>query len=196
MNALFSPSAMSLLAVNLGVIVFAVRDDWSLATIMASYLLQSIIIGLFQAKKILDLKVFSTEGFKMGGHAVEPTRATQWKVVLFFLVHYGIFHAAYTVFILSEGRPYWPDVIASGTAFFANHLFSYVMNRNRAGKRMPNIGSMMFFPYIRIIPMHVFIVFGAFAAGGHFALVFFLLLKTAADEAMHAIEYYGDAGVG
>ena len=196
MNALFSPSALSLLAVNLGVIVFAVSDDWSLATILASYLVQSVIIGLFQAKKILDLKVFSTEGFKMGGHAVEPTRATQRKVVAFFLLHYGIFHAAYAAFILSEGSPYWPDVIASGTAFFANHLFSYFMNRNRAGKRMPNIGSMMFFPYIRIIPMHVFIVFGAFAAGGHFALVFFLLLKTLADEAMHAIEHYSDTVVG
>ncbi len=78
---------------------------------MASYLLQSIIIGLFQAKKILDLKVFSTEGFKMNNHAVEPTRATQWKVVLFFLVHYGIFHSVYAGFILGEGTPYWPDVL-------------------------------------------------------------------------------------
>ena len=53
MVALFSPSALSLLAVNLGVIVFAVRDDWSLATILMSYLVQSVIIGIFQAKKIL-----------------------------------------------------------------------------------------------------------------------------------------------
>ncbi len=192
MYGLFSPSALSLLAVNLGVIVFAVRDEWSLATILASYLVQSVIIGLFQAKKILDLKVFSTEGFKMGGHAVEPTRATQWKVVLFFLVHYGIFHAAYAGFILSEGTPYWPDVMLSGTAFFANHLFSYFMNRNRTGKQIPNIGSMMFFPYIRIIPMHVFIVFGFIFAGTHFALVSFLILKTLADEAMHAVEHYDD----
>ncbi len=197
MNALFSPSALSLLAVNLGVIVFAVRDEWSLATILATYLLQSVIIGIFQAKKILDLKIFSTEGFKMGGHSVEPTRATQWKVVLFFLVHYGIFHVAYAGFIVSHlGAPYWPDVLVSGAAFFANHLFSYFMNRNRAGKRIPNIGSMMFFPYVRIIPMHVFIVFGAFAAGPHFALVIFLILKTLADEAMHAIEHYNETVVG
>ena len=116
--------------------------------------------------------------------------------MLFFLVHYGIFHAVYAGFILSGGTPYWPDVLLSGPAFFANHLFSYFVNRNRAARRIPNIGSMMFFPYIRIIPMHVFIVFGAFAAGPHFSLVFFLILKTLADEAMHAIEHYGDAGVG
>jgi hypothetical protein len=170
---LFSPSALSLLAVNLGVIVFAVKDAWSLPTILASYLLQSVIIGIFQAIKMSELKVFSTDGLKINDRAVEPTPATQWTVVIFFLLHYGIFHAAYAGFILSEGRPYWPDVLLSGAAFFANHLFSYVVNRNRAGKHIPNIGSMMFFPYIRILPMHVFIVLGAFAAGPHFALVFF-----------------------
>jgi hypothetical protein len=87
MRALFSPSALWLFGVNLGVIVFAVRDEWSLPTILASCLLQSFIMGIFQAKKILDLKVFSTEGLKMGGHSVEPIRATQWWVVVFFLGH-------------------------------------------------------------------------------------------------------------
>ena len=134
----------------------------------------------------------------MGGHVVEPNRATQWKVVLFFLLHYGIFHAVYAGFILQQvGAPYWPDVLVSGTAFFANHLFSYVMNRNRAGKRMPNIGSMMFFPYIRIIPMHVFIVFGAFAAGPAFrAGVLPARRRRLADEAMHALEHYNDTLIG
>ena len=195
MSGLFSPSALSLLAVNLGVIVFAVNDEWSLPTILASYLLQSVIIGIFQAKKMSDLKVFSTDGLKINNRAVEPTPATQRTVVIFFLLHYGVFHAAYAAFISSEGRPYWPDVLLSGAAFFANHLFSYVVNRNRASKRIPNIGSMMFFPYVRIIPMHAFIMLGAFVAGPH-ALVFFLLLKTLADEAMHAIEHHSDTLIG
>ena len=124
MHALFSPSALSLLAVNLGVIVFAVRDEWSLATILASYLLQSVIIGIFQAKKMADLKVFSTDGLKINGRSVDSTPATQHMVVGFFLLHYGFFHAAYAAFILSEGQPDWPEVLLSGLAFFANHLFS------------------------------------------------------------------------
>ena len=146
MSGLFSPSALSLLAVNLGVVYFAVHDAWSLATILASYLVQSIIIGIFQAKKILDLKEFSTEGFMINDHAVEPTATTQRTVVWFFALHYGIFHAVYAMFILSAGAPYWPDVLISGTAFFANHLFSYLMNRNRPRQHLANIGSMMFFP--------------------------------------------------
>ena len=189
MQGLLSTSALSLLGVNLGVIAFAVIDDWSLATILASYLAQSVIIGLFQAKKISDLTVFSTEGFRMNDQPVDPTPATRRKVVLFFLMHYGIFHAVYAGFILSSGQPDWLDVLVSGAAFFANHLYSYVVNRNHPPRRIPNIGSMMFFPYIRIIPMHVFIVFGALAAGPTFGLVFFLILKTLADEVMHLIEH-------
>ena len=196
MSGLFSPSAYSLLAVNLGVIVFAVKDNWSLPTILASYLLQSIIIGIFQAIKMANLEVFSTDGLKINNRAVEPTPATQMTVVIFFLLHYGGFHAAYAAFILSEGRPYWQDVLLSGAAFFGNHLFSYVMNRNSAGKRIPNIGNMMFFPYVRIIPMYLFIVLGAFAMGSAGALVFFLILKTLADEAMHAIEHHSDTLIG
>jgi hypothetical protein len=189
MHGLFSPSALSLLGVNLGVIVFAVADAWSLPTILTSYLLQSIIIGIFQAKKILDLKVFSTDGFMINNHPVEPNRATQWQVVSFFALHYGIFHAVYAGFILSAGAPYWPDVLLSGGAFFANHLFSYYVNRNRPRQHLANIGSMMFFPYIRIVPMHAFIVFGAFAMEPGGGLLLFLLLKTIADEAMHMIEH-------
>ena len=190
MHGLFTRSALSLLGVNLGVIVFAVMDAWSLSTILASYWMQSVIIGIFQAKKMLDLKIFSTDGLKINDRPVAPTTATQWKVVLFFLFHYGIFHAAYAGFILSTGvTPDWLDVLLSAAAFFANHLFSYFANRNRARKSIPNIGTMMFFPYIRIIPMHIFIVFGALAAGPTFGLVFFLILKTLADEAMHVIEH-------
>ena len=54
----------------------------------------------------------------------------------------------------------------------------------------------MFFPYVRIIPMHVFILFGAFAMGSGGALVFFLILKALADEAMHALEHHSDTLIG
>jgi hypothetical protein len=189
MYQFFAPSALALLGVNLGVILFAVKDQWQLATILAIYLAQSVIIGIFQAVKMLDLKEFSTDGLKLNNHSVEPTRVTQWKMTLFFLLHYGIFHFVYAGFILSAGAPNWFDVLVAGGAFFANHLFSYFMNRNRPRKKLPNIGTMMFFPYIRIIPMHVFIMFGAFVAGPEGGLVFFLILKTLADETMHFIEH-------
>lgn len=189
MASIFSSSALSLLVVNAGVIAFAAAGGWSLPTVLASYWLQSVIIGAFQARKMWDLKTFSTDGLKINDHPVDPTPQTRRQVVLFFLLHYGVFHAAYAGFILGAGAPSWPDVLLSGAAFFANHLYSYLANRNRPRHTLANIGNMMFFPYIRIVPMHAFIVFGALAAEPGSALVFFMILKTLADETMHVIEH-------
>ncbi|RDV01105.1 DUF6498-containing protein [Undibacter mobilis] len=190
MEALVSRSSWALLGVNLGVIGLAVTQDWSLATVLASYWLQSIIIGLFQAQKMADLTVFSTEGVKMNDVPVQPTVATKRGMVAFFLVHYGFFHLVYAMFIVQYGAIAWGDVALSGLAFFANHLFSYLDNRGRVRKVPPNIGTMMAFPYIRILPMHAFIIGGALlAATGGWAIALFMALKTIADEAMHIIEH-------
>jgi len=189
MGQLFSNSALSLLVVNAGVISFAVASAWSLPTVLASYWLQSVIIGVFQAKKMSDLKTFSTDGFKINDRPVKPTPETRRQVVQFFLLHYGLFHFAYGGYILSLGAPSWPDVLLSGAAFFANHLYSYVVNRDRPRRIPANIGSMMCFPYIRVVPMQGFILYGALAAVPGSELVFFMILKTLTDEAMHAIEH-------
>jgi len=190
MQALYSRSSLALLCVNLGVIAVAMAQDWSLPTILASYWLQSVIIGLFQALKMVTLTVFSTEGVKMNDRPVAPTPATKYGMVAFFLLHYGLFHAVYALFIVQSGAIAWGDVAMSGAAFAANHLFSYLDNRNRARKTPPNIGTMMAFPYIRILPMHAFILGGALLAPtGGWAIALFMLLKTIADETMHAIEH-------
>jgi hypothetical protein len=196
MPGLISPSALTLLGVNLGVIAAAYAGAWSLPTILMSYLAQSIIIGLFQAKKMMDLTVFSTAGLKMDGHPVDPTPATRRSVVLFFLLHYGFFHAVYLAFVLQAGTPDWDAVAGSSALFFANHLFSYWSNRAAAAKRVPNIGTMMFSPYVRILPMHAFIIFGAMVADGRPAIVLFMILKTLADEAMHLVEHRSGTEVG
>ena len=50
----------------------------------------------------------------------------------------------------------------------------------------------MFYPYARILPMHLLIVGGFFLADGGAqtaAVVLFLILKTGADTVMHYIEH-------
>jgi hypothetical protein len=199
LSVFVSPSALSLLAVNIGVIGFAVRDDWSLATILMSYVAQSVIIGIFQAVKMSDLTVFTTGGYKINHWPVPPTQTVKWIAVLIFVVHYGLFQFGYANFVLDclgTGAVSWPDVMLAAIAFYANHLFSYFMNQNSASKRIPNIKNMMVFPYVRILPMHVFIMAGALTATEHSALVLFLILKTLADVATHAIEHYSDTLLG
>ncbi|OGG53920.1 hypothetical protein A3H16_00480 [Candidatus Kaiserbacteria bacterium RIFCSPLOWO2_12_FULL_53_8] len=193
MHRFVSTSLLSLLAVNIGVIVFAVKDEWSPPTILATYWLQSVIIGIFQAKKMSGLQKFRTDGLKINEQPVAPVASTRRKVVRFFLFHYGLFHVVYLSFLFTyAGAPDFVGVLTAGAAFFANHLFSYYENHERDLRHVPNIGGMMFFPYIRIIPMHLFVVLGAIVIPTTAGLVFFLTLKTLADAAMHMIEHYGD----
>ncbi len=190
-----SPSALVLLGANLGVMAAAYAGDWSLPTILASYVMQSVLIGLFQAKKMADLKVFRTDGMTLNGQPLDPTPITRGQVVLFFLLHYGGFHAVYLVVVLSWGAPDWTAVAGSSALFFANHLYSYLANR-AAPKQPPNIGTMMVMPYVRILPMHAFMMTGAYVAGGGSGIVLFMLLKTLADEAMHLWEHRTGMEVG
>jgi hypothetical protein len=74
-------------------------------------------------------------------------------------------------------------------AFLANHCFSFRYHLREDLERTRNLGSLMFFPYARILPMHLTIIFGGFIAFRFAAVLLFLLLKTLADLAMHAVEH-------
>src|SRR5438132_766929 len=52
----------------------------------------------------------------------------------------------------------------------------------------PNIGGVMFLPYLRILPMHLTIILGV-AAGYTGGVMLFAGLKMLADVLMHWIEY-------
>ena len=55
-------------------------------------------------------------------------------------------------------------------------------------RRVPNIGALMFLPYLRVIPMHLAILLGV-ALGDVLGRLLFGTLKTVADVAMHKIEH-------
>ncbi len=193
-------SLFFLLLSNILTIVFAIIENWSLLTIMWIYLFQSIIIGFFNFLRMLSLKEFSTNNLKINNELVEPTKTTKYKTAFFFLVHYGFFHLVYAIFLIALSikrnietgnisiQPSIPILISTGI-FFMNHLFSYVYNYKKDSAKKKNIGALMFFPYARIIPMHLIIVFGLFIIQTKGALLFFLILKTIADVIMHQAEH-------
>jgi hypothetical protein len=187
-------SVVVLLLSNLFTIMVAVYQQWDVYFLMWVYWGQSVVIGCFNVHRILDLKRFSTAGFRINNRPVEPTPETQRRTAVFFAMHYGFFHLGYLVFLTigtgtDGGFPVVSVVLCIGV-FFVNHWFSYRYNREQEQDRVPNIGSIMFFPYIRIIPMHLTLIAGMAVFGDSTgALVVFLLLKTAADVAMHVIEH-------
>jgi len=188
------PSASLLILSNLLVIVLAVVQRWQVIELLWVYWLQNIIIGFFNWRRMINLKEFSTDNLKSNGLQAPPTRKTKRSMARFFLVHYGLFHAAYLFFLVQIIEDIPSQVLlhwAIGLAiFFFNHYFSYRYNRELDDASLPNIGNIMFLPYLRVIPMHL--VLGIAASIGVrslWSLLFFLLLKTIADVLMHVTEH-------
>jgi len=188
-------SAVLLVVSNLFTIVIAVVEDWNFSEVMWIYWGQSVVIGYYNCRRILCLKQFSTEGVRVNDQPVEPTRATQRQAASFFALHYGFFHAVYFGFLYCEhgslSRIDLIGILVCVGVFGLNHRFSFHRNLERDLRRKPNIGTIMAFPYARIVPMHLTILFGSFFAfaGNAGLLVLFLGLKTLADLIMHQVEH-------
>lgn len=183
-------STLSLLFSNILIIILALAQKWEISTILWVYWMQSIIIGFFQFLKILSLKKFSTENFKINSHPALPTAQTKAFTAFFFVFHYGFFHFIYAIFLFNFFTDKSLDsayIIIGGLIFFLNHTFSYFHHKIIDEQKLQNIGQLMFFPYVRIIPMHLIIIFGAIL--GKSALIVFLILKTITDLALHTIKH-------
>ena len=197
------PSLWLLIASNGLTIYFALTESWGLLPLMAVYWSQSVIIGFFNFLRLLMLENFSTEGFTVNGHSVSPTKKTKVYTAFFFAFHYGFFHVGYLIFMFifllsgerAVGGGAEVSILALGltiSLFFINHGFSYFYNRAEDARKRSNIGSVMSYPYIRIIPMHLTIIFGGMflsTENGASPLLLFLLLKSFADIVMHIAEH-------
>ncbi len=188
------PDTWLLLFSNLTVIILAMVQGWNIVPLLWVYWWQSVIIGFFNWRRMKQLKKFSTKGLKVNGHYVQPTGKTKKNSSMFFLLHYGTFQLFYLIFLLTLSESIPSDVLLSAAVgiviFLFNHFFSYRYNLQKDLTSTPNIGTMMFFPYLRVIPMHLIIFIGAWAGRGSGSeLFFFLLLKTGVDLAMHIIEH-------
>jgi len=179
---------------NLLTIVLAVVQQWDVYVLMWIYWAQSVIIGYFNVHRILGLERFTSSGFTINNKPVKRTAEGKRQTALLFGMHYGLFHLGYMAYLVSVsavhgGLPLFGMLVCI-FAFYLNHRFSYHYNREREREVIHNIGNLMAFPYVRIIPMHLMIVIGSgFLGNNSIALVFFLLLKTIADVAMHVIEH-------
>jgi len=179
-------STLFLILSNFIMIFFAIYENWNLLTIMFIYWCQSVIIGVFTFLKILSSK--------------DPATMNKIGTAFFFLVHYGGFHLGYFTFLIAN--PFFVTgssasffdftVLIVVIVFFVNHLYSFLYNRKKDANKEQNINKIMMFPYVRIIPMHLTIVFGSYLVmmgSPHLTLLLFLLLKTFADVTMHIIEH-------
>jgi len=205
-------ATLGIVASNLLTLVTAWWQDWPLALMLWPYWCQSLVIGWFARKRILALGKFSTEGFRVNDQPVEPTPQTQRMTANFFAVHYGFFHLIYFIFLLTmsamSGEPaasgggtqvikpsfariHGSDVLlilGLAVSFWFSHRASHREHVEADLRRVPNIGTLMFLPYLRVIPMHLTIIFGM-TLGDGWGRLLFGSLKTGADVLMHKIEH-------
>ena len=199
-------TGIGILLGNLLAIGLAVTQDWDLRPMLAIYWAQSVIIGFFNFLRIIRLENFSTEGFTSNGKPVPETEKGKWSTAIFFAFHFGFFHLVYLVFLVGmafdggsgesgEAASWIPgkvDLFWIGAAvlgFLASHWFSFRRNVAADLDGRPNLGTMMFLPYARIIPMHLAILLGFGLASNMLGVLLFSSLKTLADLLMHWVEH-------
>ncbi len=197
-ESLNDASLWGIVAGNMLTMAFAIVQQWPVSEIMWIYWWQSVFIGVANFWRIWNLTEFSTEGMTMNDRPVPETPAGAQSTAIFFAIHYGFFHLVYMGFLFSMSKmidmppPTLIDNILTAFAvagFVASHLFSLRYNAARDFKsKKPNLGSLMFYPYLRIVPMHLTIIFGG--APGALNLIMFIGLKTLADAGMHVIEHH------
>lgn len=196
------PALKALIGVNLFTMALALLQGWGIMPLLYVFWGQSVLIGLFNAYDIFTLKEFSTENFKMNNREVAPTAGTKRSVGIFFLIHYGFFHLMYFIFIpvvgVLQGKDWGENfdvadfkfsalmVLLNILLFFFTYLHDFRFKR-RHFRIVPNIGTLMFYPYMRIIPMHLTIIL-TFWIGNRNTLLLFLCLKMAADVGMYLID--------
>ena len=210
-------AAWPIFTANIATIAIAIWQDWGLVHLLWPFWIQSVIIGVFARRRILALKDFCVEGFKVNNVTPAVTTETARKTANFFALHFGGFHLGYLIFLLIFtmtvdaqgyiemtntntgkvssvylGVVHQIDVlyfIAIGISFWFSHRASFTEHIKKDLKRKPNLGSLMMLPYARVIPMHLTLIFGLILGGKGASVILFGSLKAAADVLMHKIEH-------
>lgn len=188
------PSLWAIILGNFFSIAMAFFQEWPLYQTLWVYWSQSVIIGIINFYRIINLEKFTTKGLTINDKAVPETTAGKIQIASFFALHYGFFHFIYALFLWTElpliNIP-TKDIIFTALCicgFIGSHSYSFRYNANLDFKdKSPHLGTLMFYPYMRIIPMHLIIIFGA--SMGQAALIVFMILKTVADAGMHVVEH-------
>ena len=192
-------SNLSLFLSNIFIIFLAVYYKWDFAEMLWIYWSQSIIIGIFQIIKIIDVKNYSTTGLTFNLTIKNPFLVKLY-LILFFIINYGIFHWVYYFFIRYAFKleivDYYP-IIISCIIFLINHLYSFLSNRISDREKWKNLGQMVNLAYIRIYPMHFTLIFSGFISQylldnrkyQLIIIIFFLLIKAITDSISHKYEH-------
>jgi len=196
-NILSDPELWFLIAIN-GVLAYLYKaGQIAPLTIVWIYYCQSLLIGVQYFVRLLLLNSKVDSG---GNKSFSSSRSTAF----FFLLHYGFFHFIYFIFLLIMTFSHSGNIffdrqyfLFAVSGFAVNTILSLMSQIRQDRVEHPSSDLIFFIPYLRIIPMHLFIILGfgqldsegapfSFLAGiGSFGL--FLILKTISDVSLYVL---------
>lgn len=161
------------------------------STIVATYYLQSVFVGIFHFIRLANLKNTNPESITVNGEPVRSPTKAKWITALFFAFHYGFFHFVYLFFLAPmlvnvPGRVDFLLVLFTLGALIIGGITETIGHVKADRERPPVAGLLFFLPYVRIVPMHLFIML-AFTQFEPSMFLYFLLMKTGAEIITHLI---------
>lgn len=187
-NIFRDPEFWAILVFNLLLLYAFVQDITGFDTIVVLFFFQNLFIGLqfFIRLIVAGFRTFGLSWLKV------------FNLPLFFGFGFGLFHFVYSIFLITivnkiPGPLDFKIIYASLLFMAGNMLFSLISDIRKDSSDSPSGSLLFFFPFIRVLPMHIFILFAFRAAAKDDsdkmfqALLVFIALKTLADIVMHVV---------
>jgi hypothetical protein len=188
-------SAAALLIANLVPVYGTLALGWKVAPIMIFYWTENLVVGFFNVQKMRRARgPLNAAGMTLNGQPV--SEGSRRGLILFFILHYGLFTLGHGVFVFTlfgPGAGLGREIGLALLLLAASHGYSYRRNFINGGEYLRASFARLFWqPYARVIVMHVTILAGgalAAAMGSPLgALLVLVGLKTVIDLGSHWLE--------
>lgn len=175
---------------NFVLFISTIIFDLTIYELMAIFVIQSVMVLFFAVGRMRALDKLSIIGITVNNRSIEPTEKEKNKLTFLFILHFGALNAAYTLLVMSKTHDVYS--LGFGVTLFCAVItfFMYLKKKNEIfiendKKEKINIGTLMVYPYLRVIPMHLTIIFSAFYYNG---ILMFLILKCIVEIFIDQIE--------
>jgi hypothetical protein len=154
-------------------------------TLVWLYWSQSMLLGVFTILDLLTIKNAKpvTLTINKAFNSMRDDKKSKYSSVRFFFIIYGALHLFYSAFLLTMNKDHapirWEFFKYFFYAFLVGQVINFIQNKIQQRKQETDTAPIMFSPFIRVLPVHLIIIFSGFFPGR--AMIAFLILKSVAD---------------
>lgn len=182
---------LALLAANLIPVLGILNSEWSIGTIMIGYWLENVVIGVFNALKLIAIP---TSNY--------PGKIKKIAMTAFFTIHYGLFSLVHGVFVFvlfsRFSVDYWAVllfVLGLVLSHGVSYWFHFIVGQEKKSRTAQELFTA---PYRRVMVLHLTILLGGGLAAvlGQpvWALLLMTSLKIGIDLLTHSLEHHRSYG--